>query len=330
MAHKSTAKPYKYLNIIMHGVFGYSWLPAKGILHALTPSVCDHIYCARNYGATFPEAGRKAHSELLFGDYTLTGVAKSTTFTPDGTTPLLPAKMSKIDRCDYYGKRFFSIELPYPTGDELARSKPYYLLEPYHVGSIYAGAASKYLNAFGESFPSLFCFVYKLDPAEPLALVPTPHQPALRANQKPPQPIALDFLLPRGKYANLHIIGGLEPEGSMDMSKPSLTSSAPSKPSVNVCTDPATVMPDHAPHARRAFASLVDMFDSLPLTLQIPDFFTPQKIGYELPTGLSCNDVELPEDHVHFGRANCHNATFVIDNRKTAVRANSANNRGST
>jgi hypothetical protein len=291
MGNKSAALPFKYLNVIMHGVYGYDWNPKETTLRALTPAVCRHVYCARNYGATLPQKGSVAHSIPLLGDYILTGVSRRKAFKLSAGTPRLPAKQSCITRCDHYGKRLFCVDLPYPTGDGLVGSQTYYLLESFNVGSIYQGTAAAPLNAVGMSFPSLFCFVYKVNPKETLALVPKTTQPAIRAKQPPPQTIKLDFLLPRGDYANLHIMGGLDPEVNMPH------------------------MADHAPHARRAFASLIDMFDELPLTLEIPDGFAPQRMDYTLPTGVRTADIEQNGIHpsLHYGRANCHSATFVID-----------------
>jgi len=61
----------------------------------------------------------------------------------------------------------------------------------------------------------------------------------------------------------------------------------------------------------------VDMFDELPLTLQIPDGFTPQQISFPLPKGVKMGDIEGDSGQYSalYGHANCHSATFVIDNR---------------
>ena len=292
MTPKAKSKTFKYLNVIMHGAYGYFWNPKDQVLHALTPAVCRHVYVARNYGATDPADGKLAHAVPLYGDYRLAGVHRKRSFKPIEGTPCLSAKKSGITRSDYYCKRLFSVDLPFPTGDGLSKSTPYYLLDSFSIGSIYQGSAGPALNVLGMNFPSLFCFVYKVDPDEKLALVPNVIQPTVRSGQPAPQTIPLDFLLPRGDYANLHIIGGLDPAAeSLDME-------------------------DHAPHARRAFHALVDMFDELPLTLEIPDGFAPQKMSYQLPSGVYKGDIEMDHSRptVLYGHANCHSATFVIDN----------------
>jgi hypothetical protein len=286
------ANKFKYLNVIMHGAYGYVWNRKEKALHALTPAVIRHVYSARNYGATFPAATSSAHSVTLFGDYRLTGVNGSRNFKISSSVPCLPAKNSGISRCDHYGKRMFRIDLPFPSGDGLPKSDAYYLLESFNVGSIYQGSAAAPLNAIGMNFPSLICFAYQVNSTEELALVPSASQPSIRSGQPAPAKIPLDFLLPRGDYANLHIMGGLDP-AKEDMK-----------------------MEDHAPHARRAFAALVDMFDELPLTLEIPDGFAPQKLSYKLPSGVTAGDIEknLSRPTLLYGHANCHSATFVIDN----------------
>lgn len=277
----------------MHGVHAYSLNPKEEVLHALTPAVCRHVYSARNYGANRPSSSNAAHSVPLRGDYTLTGVQGKRNFKISKGTPWIPGKKSGIKRCDYYCKRMFGIDLPFPTGDGSPGSSPYYLLESFNVGSIYQGSAASTLNDCGMNFPSLFCFVYKVNAKEELALVPNVSQPAVRNGQPNPKAIPLDFLLPRGDYANLHIMAGLDPAANSPLA-----------------------MDDHAPHGRRAFASLVDMFDELPLTLQIPDGFTPQKLPYNAPTGVKTGDIEKngSQPTVLYGHANCQSATFVIDN----------------
>jgi hypothetical protein len=282
---------FKYLNVIMHGVYGYFLNPKVKMLHALTPAVCRHIYSARNYGATLPADTKAAHSVPLLGDYALTGVHGKGSFKLTKSTPSIPAKGSGIKRCDYYCKRRFGVDLPFPTGDGSPGSNPYYLLESFNVGSIYRGSAAGPLNSMGMNFPSLFCFVYEVNAEETLALVPKVSQPSVRIGQTKPTTIPLNFLIPRGDYANLHIMGGLDPEVKM------------------------LGMDDHAPHARRAFASLVDMFDELPITLEIPDGFTPQRLSYTPPAGVKVGDIEKSGIGVLYGHANCHSATFVVDNR---------------
>jgi hypothetical protein len=296
---KSEVPAFKYLNVIMHGVFGYVLNPKEKVLHALTPAVFPHVYSARNYGATKPPKTKDAHSVPLHGDYTLTGIQGKASFNIDKGTPSIPAKKSKIKYCDYYCKRRFSVDLPFPTGDGSSTGSPYFLLDSFNVGSIYRGLAAEPLNNIGmdSPFPSLFCFVYKVNAKEALALVPRVSQPSIRIGQPEPKSIPLDFLIPsesNASYANLHIMGGLDP-AIMTMRKGKKD--------------------DHAPHARRAFASLVDMFDELPLTLEIPDGFAPQRIFPPLPKGVTLGDIEKGGDQPRYGHANCHSATFVIDNR---------------
>lgn len=291
MSKKSGKPSFKFLNVIMHGVYGYALSGKDKFLHALTPAVYPHVYSARNYGATPPK--QTDHSVPLHGDYTLAGVRRKTTFKIYGGTPSLIGKHSHIKYCDHYGKRRFSIALPFPTGDGTPGSSPYYLLESFNVGSIFEGDAASPLNKIGKNFPSLFCFVYEVNDQEGLALVSNAKQPTIRAGQSKPNTIPLDFLIPSGDYANLHIMAGLDPAKMSNMGA------------------------DHAPHARRAFASLVDMFDELPLTLQIPDGFTPQQISFPLPKGVKMGDIEGDSGQYSalYGHANCHSATFVIDNR---------------
>jgi len=293
MSKQLAKRSFKFLNVIMHGVYGYALNSKDNCLHALTPALFPHVYSARNYGAT--QNSSTDHSVPLHGDYTLTGVRRKRTFQICAGTPSLPGESCKIKHCDYYGKRRFSLDLPFPTGDGKPKSEPYYLLESFNVGSIFQGLAASTLNNVGKSFPSLFCFVYEVDDKEELALVSNPKQPIIRAGQAKPNSIPLDFLVPHGNYANLHILAGLDP---VEMSE----------------TD------DHAPHARRAFASLVDLFDELPLTLQIPDGFTPQSVPVPLPKGVKKGDIGVDEGprSLHYGHANCHSATFVIDNRPPA------------
>jgi len=257
----------KYLNVVMHGAFSYFLNRDELFLRAVTPAVRPHVYMARNYGATEPDPPHTPIEFPLVGDYELRGVRKAAKFSVTPGTPCLPAKQSSIQGCDVFGKRRFRVDLPFPTGDG-EHHRAYHLLEPFSIGSVFQGTAAQPLNDQGGAYPSLFCFVYTVNPNEQLALVPREDQPALRASERPPQTIPLDFLILRHHHVNLHIIGGLDPANGM----PNMT--------------------DHTAHARRAFASLVDLFDQLPLTLDIPDGFTPQKLPYHAPTGLTMADIE--------------------------------------
>ena len=223
------------------------------------------------------EAGPQSKlQEIVRGDYTLCGVeADVCPGKPDcKKNPVLVPDDAGIERFDCYKKHFLQLRLPHPYTK--------FPLEPCVTGGIFRGKAADPLNQM-DQFPALYAFVYRLKSLKDLALEPIngygkkiPFED-LPANPPPNQHTANLFI-----YATLKV-------GRMGLQM------------------------DHSGHTRRAFHSLVDMFDKMELTIEIPDGFAPTKVDYELPNGLTKEQVENPP-MTSFGKVNCQHSNVVVWN----------------
>jgi hypothetical protein len=244
-----SGKP-KYLNVIMHGAFGYVF--DDDCICAYTPACFDHEYNAGDIKMS-------SNTPLCHGvDYTLVGVKSSCspTITPQSEFhPVLSLADIKVARGDIdnwdngkqWTKRFSMFRLPYPAQrDESVRKLMYGAVYSY-VGAIYSGMeAADCLNNKMKMCPSLHVFVYELDESQSCWLLPNNQDcpPISCPPQNSTDPDTVNFHLfctkPPMKMGQMKSMG-MTPEG----------------------------------HIRRTFAALVDMFGGLELVLNFPNQFHP-------------------------------------------------------
>lgn len=165
----STSKKFQYLNVILHGAFGYVF--DNDAIRVYTPACFGHFYAA---------GGLNSLEELRQGvDYGLVGVKtpspKRQTISPGGNRdPVISRKDVQLDRSDIdsLNIRYSMFELPYPME---RRERPTLMCSALNefVGEIYSGhpGAANPLNAL-EMVPSMHILVYEIADQQNCGLSP--------------------------------------------------------------------------------------------------------------------------------------------------------------
>jgi hypothetical protein len=289
----------KLVNVLLHGIFGY--VLADDYIYAYTPCVCGHIYkTSTGSGKSLDDA-----DDFNRGDYALLGVLTGSAFPfPVDRYPQVPIALDAKHQIDEFGKRYSMFRLPYP--ESLHRVCA---LDKYQVGSIYAGRDAGPLNG-SELDPScvgqvasLHMFTYAEDGTtlQLASLDPVSGEIGRGA----PILVGKTFTrVGRDRVTNFHIWCTTPP---MDMKKDGYTAEG---------------------HLRRGFASLVDMFPRIEVTIEFPDGFTPKAVSDQAPLGVSSVDVDPTRDREpgrngispYFGHVNCHYANILFVPTESATR----------
>jgi len=75
---------------------------------------------------------------------------------------------------------------------------------------------------------------------------------------------------------------------------------------------------DHLGIHEGPFTPWLTLSTKMELTIEIPDGFAPTKVDYELPNGLTKEQVENPPQMTRFGKVNCQHSNVVVLERLTA------------
>jgi hypothetical protein len=276
------------VNVLLHGIFGYHF--TRECIEAYAPAVCMHINMvseSRDLGTAVP---------LPRADFRLTGVVPGCRFPPDQSkSPVVP--LPKGTKIDEFGKRHCIIRIPYPASPD-----DVWPLDPYVVGSIYAGSQAPYLNSV-TNLPSMHAFSYERD-GSCLELVPSSAPYPIHQGEEA-NPIDLDCLVsdaPDG-YTNVHIWCTLPPMLVAEFAEQNFTPTG---------------------HLRRGFASLIDLFSTVEVTIEIPDGFTPEQAPEVRPLGVCCLDVDparqncdeeaikiASDPRLMYGHVNCQYSNII-------------------
>lgn len=286
------SKNFKFLNVIMHGAFGYVF--DDDAIRVYSPACFGHFYAA---------GGLHSLQNICQNvDYRLIGVKapnpSKRTISPGGTAdPVLSLSKVGIDRkdIDSFNVRYTMLELPYPL-ERTERPSLIYTALNELVGEIYTGDSNATTGLNGlDMLPSMHLLTYELLEGEDCGLLPLnapkPDCGMIPANQ--PSPTDPDVSI------NFHIFCSKAPMADM------------------------SGMTDDG-HIRRAFAAVVGMLGGLELSLNFPNRFQPALPSNPppLPVGVSQSDLEpgdvafLAKDggplKPMFGHVNCQYTDLLV------------------